>query len=162
MDFDYNTILICLEQKELFVKDILSITEHIEIEARKEEIHLDDLLAERQNRIERIKKCNEVIKNSLAELDDAERNRIKQLIDGESFSFVNHEEERIVELGTSTRNCLSKIRDVDKVAMELLAAQREEARKMLIEINHESQGGEANQVFQKENFIKEAKSLTLE
>lgn len=141
-DFNCEQILLCLEQKSLLMKDIMNLTKRIEVEARQEEFDLNPLLADRQNRIERIIKCDKLISDELGSLDSDAKNHLKELLDGNEGAAGSEAEMKMVEAVLTTKNYLNRTREIDKSAMAILVQKREEARAALVEINNEKSANE--------------------
>lgn len=141
-DFNCEQMLLCLEQKSLLMKDIMNLTKRIEVEARQEEFELNALLADRQNRIERIIKCDKLISDELGTLDCDSKKHLKELLDGNEGAAGSEAEIKMVEAVLATKNYLNRTREIDKSAMAILVQKREEARAALVEINNEKSANE--------------------
>ena len=136
-NFDYEKILLCLEQKNLLMKDILNLTRRIEVKAAQEEVVLDGPLAERQNRIDRLIKCDKLISDEMASIDDESKSHLRDLLSGKTEVAIGETETKMVELVNGTKTYLSRTLEIDKSAMSILQQKREEARIALVEINNE-------------------------
>lgn len=136
-NFDYEKILLCLEQKNLLMKDILNLTRRIEVKAAQEEVVLDAPLAERQNRIDRLIKCDKLISDEMASVDNESKAHLRDLLAGKAEVAADENETKMVELVNSTKSYLSRTLEIDKSAMAILQQKREEARIALVEINNE-------------------------
>ncbi len=136
-NFDYEKIMLCLEQKNLLMKDILNLTRRIEVKAAQEEVVLDDLLADRQNRIDRLIKCDKLISDEISAVDDESKFHLRDLLAGKSEVVANGDEAKMIELIAGTKSYLERTLEIDKSAMEILQRKREEARLALVEINNE-------------------------
>lgn len=136
-NFDYEKILLCLEQKNLLMKDILNLTRRIEVKAAQEEVVLDAPLAERQNRIDRLIKCDKLISDEMASIDNESKAHLRDLLAGKAEVAADENETKMVELVNGTKSYLSRTLEIDKSAMAILQQKREEARIALVEINNE-------------------------
>lgn len=136
-NFDYEKILFCLEQKNLLMKDILNLTRRIEVKAAQEEVVLDAPLAERQNRIDRLIKCDKLISDEMASIDNESKAHLRDLLAGKAEVAADENETKMVELVSGTKSYLSRTLEIDKSAMAILQQKREEARIALVEINNE-------------------------
>ncbi len=136
-DFNCEQVLLCLEQKSLIMKDIMNLTKRIEVEVRQEEFNLDTLLADRQNRIERMIKCDKLISDELSTLEGDSKKHLRDLLDGKESAVSNDDEKKMVQFVLTTRNYLGRTKEIDKSAMTILQQKREEARVALVEINNE-------------------------
>ncbi len=141
-NFDYEKILLCLEQKNLLMKDILNLTRRIEVKAAQEEVVLDGPLAERQNRIDRLIKCDKLISDEMASVDDESKSHLRDLLAGKTEVAIGETETKMVELVNGTKAYLSRTLEIDKSAMAILQQKREEARIALVEINNEKASNE--------------------
>lgn len=136
-NFDYEKILLCLEQKNLLMKDILNLTRRIEVKAAQEEVVLDAPLAERQNRIDRLIKCDKLISDEMASIDNESKAHLRDLLAGKAEVAADENETKMVELVNGTKSYLFRTLEIDKSAMAILQQKREEARIALVEINNE-------------------------
>lgn len=136
-NFDYEKILLCLEQKNLLMKDILNLTRRIEVKAAQEEVVLDAPLAERQNRIDRLIKCDKLISDEMVSIDNESKAHLRDLLAGKAEVAADENETKMVELVNGTKSYLSRTLEIDKSAMAILQQKREEARIALVEINNE-------------------------
>ncbi len=141
-NFDYEKIMLCLEQKNLLMKDVLNLTKRIEVKAAQEEVVLDALLADRQNRIDRLIKCDKLISDEMASVDNESRAHLRDLLAGKSEVAIGETETKMAELVNSTKAYLSRTLEIDKSAMAILQQKREEARIALVEINSEKASNE--------------------
>lgn len=141
-NFDYEKILLCLEQKNLLMKDILNLTKRIEVKASQEEVILDGVLADRQNRIDRLIKCDKLISDEMASVDDESKSHLRDLLAGKTEVAIGETETKMVELVNGTKAYLSRTLEIDKSAMAILQQKREEARIALVEINNEKASNE--------------------
>lgn len=134
--FDYEHVLLCLEQKSLIMKDIMNLTKRIEVEAKQEEFTLDSLLADRQNRIERLIKCDKLISDVLSSLDGDSKNHLKDLLDGKEEAAGTENEVEMVRLVLTAKEYLSRTLEIEKSAMSVLIDKRDEARAALADISN--------------------------
>lgn len=134
MDKTIDFIIICLEQKKLFIKDILDITKQIEVQSRQEEMEMDDLVTQRQVRIDRLQKCDNLIDEKVKTLDKKQREKWEKLVVGKADGFDNDDEQKAFALMLSTKEMLERINTLDNKAKENLQEQYEEAKRQLAEL----------------------------
>lgn len=136
MDTDkaIDFIIVCLEQKKIFIKDILDITKQIEVQSRQEEMEMEDLVTQRQTRIDRLKKCDNLIDEKVKTLDKNQREKWEKLVVGKADGFDNDDEQKAFALMLSTKEMLERINTLDNKAKENLQEQYEEAKRQLAEL----------------------------
>ncbi|NLL03538.1 MAG: hypothetical protein GX269_04485 [Clostridiales bacterium] len=127
-------IIVCLEQKKIFIKDILDITKQIEVQSRQEEMEMEDLVTQRQTRIDRLKKCDNLIDEKVKTLDKNQREKWEKLVVGKADGFDNDDEQKAFALMLSTKEMLERINTLDNKAKENLQEQYEEAKRQLAEL----------------------------
>ena len=127
-------IIVCLEQKKIFIKDILDITKQIEVQSRQEKMEMDDLVTQRQTRIDRLKKCDNLIDEKVKTLDKNQREKWEKLVVGKADGFDNGDEQKAFALMLSTKEMLERINTLDNKAKENLQEQYEEAKRQLAEL----------------------------
>ncbi len=127
-------IIVCLEQKKIFIKDILDITKQIEVQSRQEKMEMDDLVTQRQTRIDRLKKCDNLIDEKVKTLDKNQREKWEKLVVGKADGFDNDDEQKAFALMLSTKEMLERINTLDNKAKENLQEQYEEAKRQLAEL----------------------------
>ena len=133
IDSDYENLFLLLNQKEILIKDIMDLTKRIDIEVKQDEFVLDQLLADRQNRIDRVIRCDKLITQALEESED--KAHINRILKGKTEKTNNEYEQKIKSKSDSIRNYFSRTLEIDKEANTILLSRREEARKMLEEIS---------------------------
>lgn len=77
-------ISICLDQKLLFMTKFLNLTKQIEISAGEDEVSFGMDFEQRQDSINRIDKCNSLIKATVEQLEEGHRAALEQVLKGES------------------------------------------------------------------------------
>ncbi len=127
-------IIICLEQKKLFIKDILDITKQIEVQSRQEEMEMDELVTQRQVKIDRLKKCDNLIDEKVKTLDKKQREKWEKLVIGKADGFDNDDEQKAFAIMLSAKEMLGRINTLDNKAKENLQKQYEEAKRHLSEL----------------------------
>ncbi len=127
-------VITCLEQKKIFIKDILDITKQIEVQSRQEEMEMDDLVTQRQVRIDRLQKCDNLIDEKVKTLDKKQREKWEKLVVGKADGFDNDDEQKAFALMLSTKEMLERINTLDNKAKENLQEQYEEAKRQLAEL----------------------------
>lgn len=75
-----NEIMVCLEQKEILLTQILNLTKQIEVRCNEPEVELEHFLDQRSLLMQRVDKCNDVIAHQLSELTPAQQSRSKLLL----------------------------------------------------------------------------------
>ena len=114
-----------------FIKDILDITKQIEVQSRQEEMEMEDLVTQRQTRIDRLKKCDNLIDEKVKTLDKNQREKWEKLVVGKADGFDNGDEQKAFALMLSTKEMLERINTLDNKAKENLQEQYEEAKRQL-------------------------------
>lgn len=117
---NYDNIIICLEQKNLFITNIVNFTKQLEIKAQQDDVDFEDILLKRQDAMQRIDKCNQLINKELEETSVDEANIIKAIIK-EPGSSNNDEYAKIKELSLIYIELLSCANELDKKAMSLVS-----------------------------------------
>ncbi len=132
---DYESILLCLEQKSIFATDVLNITKQIEVQSNQEELDLDELLEQRQSRIQRMMKCDELIQTKLSDFDKEEGEHWQQIIDGEQCEIEGKEQKKAAAYVEAIGDTSKRIVTLQKSVMKNLRAQYEEAKENLTQLN---------------------------
>ncbi|MEG0979914.1 MAG: hypothetical protein RR911_04400 [Oscillospiraceae bacterium] len=133
----YKSIIICLEQKQLFITDALDITKQIEVQSKQEDFEIDSLLNQRQTKIERMKKCDLLINQKLKELqkhDKPQADHWKAIVSGKKCELSDEYEKLAFDTATSIKSIAKKTIKIEKNARENLQQQYEEAKEKLSEI----------------------------
>ena len=125
---DLESVIICLEQKKIIITDILDITKQIEVQSVQEEVQIDNLIEQRQIRIQRIKKCDDLIKEKLKFLDMTEKENWDKIVRCDECSLKNDEEKKAFELASEIKKLFIRTAEIDRRAKENLQMQCEEAK----------------------------------
>lgn len=126
-----DSIIICLEQKRLFITDALNLTKQIEVQSNQEEFEIDSLLEQRQLKIERMIKCDELIEQNLEKFETAQASHWSELLKGDISKAKDEREQYACRLSKEIKELASKTLKIEGVARENLKIQYEEARKNL-------------------------------
>lgn len=133
-EIDLESVIICLEQKKIFVTDILDVTKQIEVQSRQEDMEIDKLIEQRQIRIQRIKKCDELIKEKLKLLDNTQKENWERIIKGEEYYPKNGDEKKAFELAFEIKQLFIRTAKIDRRAKENLQKQFDEAKENLTDL----------------------------
>ena len=125
---DFDAVIICLEQKKILITDILDATKQIEVQSAQEDVQIDNLIEQRQIKIQRIKKCDELIKEKLKFLDVTEKERWDKIVMCGECSLNNDDEKKAFELAGEIKALFIRTAELDKKAKENLQMQYEEAK----------------------------------
>lgn len=123
-----DKLILCFQQKNLFITNILNITKQLEIKTENEEVDFEDLLEKRGEFMSRIDKCTALEKATISSLDEDEKDAIKNIL---SFKECNHENGRLECLSSlvlTYDNTLRTLVVADKVAVDKLKARHALAR----------------------------------
>ena len=131
---ELEEVIICLEQKKLFITDVMDLTKQIEVQSNQEDMELDNLLEQRQAKIERMMKCDDLIQDKIGELDSQQQEHWEKIINGEQCSLENEVEKKASEHVEVIKELTKRTVELQKIAMDNLKAQYEEARDKLSEI----------------------------
>lgn len=125
---DFDAVIICLEQKKILITDILDATKQIEVQSAQEDVQIDNLIEQRQIKIQRIKKCDELIKEKLKFLDVTEKERWDKIVMCGECSLNNDDEKNAFKLAGEIKALFIRTAELDKKAKENLQMQYEEAK----------------------------------
>ena len=133
---DYmEQLILCLEQKVILLTKILNITKQIEVRSAQPEIKLDDFLEQRGVFIERLNKCNSLIKSIVSQSASEEKSRIKMLLNLQvSESNCNSDEEKILKLSKKCSELIKRTTDLDSVAHQRIKKERDELMEKINEL----------------------------
>lgn len=132
---DYNNIKICLEQKNIFMTNIVNLTKQIEVKAKQEEIDFEDVLVKREENMQRIDKCNKLIDDNLKDLLSNEKEQVINALRGE----IGEECQTPIlkEISLLAKNysaLLERAIELDKMARECTVNRYNETKQKLSEI----------------------------
>jgi len=83
-----ENIAICFEQKNLFMTKIINITKQLEVKSKQDEVDFENLLAERQECMNRIDKCNQAINSYTDALEnEIDKKVIKDFLSNSHVDF---------------------------------------------------------------------------
>lgn len=123
-----DKLILCFQQKNLFITNILNITKQLEVKTENQEVDFEDLLERRGDFMGRIDKCTALEKATINCLDDSEKSDIINIL---SFKESAHENERLAHLSTlvlTYDNTLKTLVVADKVAVDKLKVRHSLAR----------------------------------
>lgn len=85
MEIDYiDRIIKCLEQKNLFIVNILDITKQVEVRAQNDVADFENLLTQRGEFMQRIDKCSALIAASVDSVDESIRWKVASVLAGKA------------------------------------------------------------------------------
>ncbi|NCC86419.1 MAG: hypothetical protein EOM05_00935 [Clostridia bacterium] len=125
---DIEFVIICLEQKKIIITEILDVTKQIEVQSVQEDVQIDNLIEQRQVKIQRIKKCDELIKEKLKILDVEEKENWDKIVKCDECSLNNDDEKNAFKLAGEIKAIFIRVAKLDKKAKENLQMQYEEAK----------------------------------
>lgn len=105
-------IKVCLEQKNIFMTNIINVTNQIIVLSNQPIVNLEGLLESRQENMDRIDKCNVLIKTSTDNLEGTEKALIFDL-------FEKKQPENVTEDSTIISDLVEKYEELLTVAIEL-------------------------------------------
>lgn len=117
---ELETIRICLEQRTIFMTSIYNVTKQLQVKATQEEILFGDLLDARQEYMNRIDRCNALIKGKSQELDSDNRERIQSILEGAKPDGLSEDYTVMVELVAEYNELLEQTKLVDAQAVQLV------------------------------------------
>ena len=120
-----DQIIACLEQKVILLTKILDLTKQIEVRCTQPDIVLDNFLTQRGAYMERIDKCDRLIRSLISQLpDEDDQKRLRQLIDAkEEVQVFSEEEKTIVHLCKECRSLIQHATAIDRCANQSLKKQ---------------------------------------
>ena len=80
-----ETLMTCMKQKKLSIISIIDITVELQVKSKNEVVNFDNLLALRQTDMDRITKCDTLVKSTLANFDEDTKQYFQSILkSGES------------------------------------------------------------------------------
>ncbi len=138
-------ILVCLEQKKILMEQILNITKQMEVQSLEETVELDPLLEQRGQLMQRVDKCNLLIRSKTELQDAAEQERLRDLMSSQLKEEICCPDEiRALNLISEINALFRQAAALNRSTMDLLLVQRENSKKHLAELK---QQGEQNNLF---------------
>lgn len=122
-------IIICLEQKVILLTKIMDLTKQIEVRCRQQEIRLDTFLEQRAVYMQRVDKCDALLRNLLETLEEDERQKLKAALDDPAH--VEAGGDRALSLIRECNTLVHQAIAIDLSARELLQAQYASMREKL-------------------------------
>mgnify|MGYP000634859864 CR=1 FL=1 len=135
-----NKLEFALEQKELLLIKISDLTKQMEVRSKQQEIQMEDLPAQRQVLLDRIKKCCLMIDGYVDTLPEEERSRTKKILSCEIPQEECGPDEQV--LLKRSLNCLSLLRTVvaeNSIAVGRMKKERDRLQTTLSSL-HKSTG----------------------
>lgn len=126
-------IMACLEQKVILMTQILNITKQIEVQCKQPEVNLENLLDTRGDLMERTKKCDHFIRVLAQQLDDDQKERIQQILNGSAVD-CSEEEQRAMDLVQQCSSLFDRAAILDRAANEAIKQKYEETKRILIDL----------------------------
>lgn len=138
-------ILVCLQQKKILMEQILNITKQMEVQSLEETVDLDLLLEQRGQLMQRVDKCNLLIRSKTELQDSAEQERLRDLMSLQlEEETCSPDEKRALNLVSEINALFRQAAALNRSTMDLLLVQRENSKKQLAELK---QQGEQNNLF---------------
>lgn len=128
-----NEILLkYLDQKLILLTRISDITKQIEVQSRQDDIQLDNLPDQRQVYIDRLKKCEQMINESLVPLSGEEKDRRKKILSGNfPKDECSDEEAKLLDYAMQCQNVLHRTLAMDVEARRLLQKECDRLQNLL-------------------------------
>ncbi|HHW45592.1 MAG TPA: hypothetical protein GXX17_01605 [Clostridiales bacterium] len=125
----YETLLTCMQQKLIFITQFSNLTKQMEVRSRQEDIDLGDLLQRRQNLLERIGKCDELISKTL---QDSGSPQLRGIVSGLSLPEGSGDKDRrLFELACEYYRLLEESVAGNQKVQELIQKSYNEAKEAL-------------------------------
>lgn len=125
-------ILLCLEQKEILLTEILNLTKQIEVRCSEPEITLDHLLEQRAPLIVRAEKCDRLIQSLVRELPESEQSAVKSIL-GRSCdgNGLDEDQQKALRLAEHCKVLFRRAAALHQFATENLKKRRDEVQEKL-------------------------------
>ena len=115
-----ENIIICLEQKIIFIKNIVNFSKQLEVKSQQEDIDFEDVLTKRLQSMERIDKCDFLINRYLSESEDADDVvTIRGIISG-NITATEPRFNTVLEHAKEYREMLQRARTIDNNAISIV------------------------------------------
>lgn len=130
-----DSLLECLEQKKLLLENIVDLTRQIEVRCLQPEIDLEDFLEKRGGFMMRVDKCERLITVLAQQLPDGQRERILQILSGDSDGYqLDENEQRLIAIQSDCHRLRKQAEALDQAAHQALKAQYEDVKAHLQEV----------------------------
>lgn len=128
-------ILLCLEQKEILLTEILNLTKQIEVRCSEPEIDLDHLLEQRAPLIIRVEKCDRLIQNLVCELPEGEQSMAKSILSRScDEDGLAEDQQKALRLAEHCETLFRRAAALHQFATESLKKRRDEVQEKLKQI----------------------------
>ena len=126
-------IIICLEQKAILLTKIMDLTKQIEVRCRQQEIRLDTFLEQRAVYMQRVDKCDALLRSLVETLEQDERQKLKAALEDPAHAQSDSDSgmARALSLIRECNTLVHQAIAIDLSARELLQAQYASMREKL-------------------------------
>lgn len=140
-DEQLETIRVCLEQKVILMTRLLDVTKEIEQQSLQKEVDIASQLRIRHNLMERIDKCDVLIKTTAVLLSSSVADKLEKHLYDNDLDQIEFEE--IYNNTVKWKQILERVKEIDARARKNLGERLEEARNGLIASrkNQRAKGG---------------------
>ncbi|WMJ24264.1 hypothetical protein RBG61_06245 [Paludicola sp. MB14-C6] len=132
-----DTILVCLEQRTLFMTSIYNLTKQLQVKASQEEILFDNLLDVRQDYMTRIDRCDLLIQVKLQELDAEQQKAVNLALSGRELNQDSSQAiEAMSQYVMQYNALLEQTQKLDAEAIQLVKNRHTDIKNRINEIRH--------------------------
>lgn len=131
LEFNFNTVITCLQQKAALFSNLLDLSKKINIESDKDQISIDEILSKRILFISRIDKCNELINREINLLPEPEKEWWNNLLNNLNYTTTNSNEKILHNLVLRCKELCSEIIKIDKLSYENLSRERSRLQQII-------------------------------
>lgn len=136
-------ILLCLEQKEILLIEILNLTKRIEVRCAEPEIHLEHLSEQLGPLIARTEKCDRLIASLVGALPEPEQSAVKNILNRRCEEIsLDGDQKKALRLAEHCAVLFRQAAALHRFATESLTKRRDEAQQKLKELRKPSKSRE--------------------
>ncbi|MEG0894841.1 MAG: hypothetical protein RSE93_03940 [Oscillospiraceae bacterium] len=82
-------IISCLEQKNIFLNNIINLTKQIQVKVTNDEIEFENIIQQRQNNMDKCDKCDDLIKSTLNEFPANQKQELAKVLSNNESDYFN-------------------------------------------------------------------------
>ncbi|HCW80688.1 MAG TPA: hypothetical protein DG942_06235 [Ruminococcaceae bacterium] len=126
-------LLNCMKQKVVLLTKILNITKMMEVQSQQKEVDLGGLPDERQTYIDRLKKCEGIIKKACLSVPEEKQAEVKGVLAGKfpDESCSTPEEKELLHYGIKCSSLLSMTLPLDRECRKNLQKECDRLRSLI-------------------------------
>ena len=126
-------LLSCMKQKVILLTKILDITKMMEVQSQQKEVDLGGLPDERQTYIDRLKKCEGIIKKACLSVPEEKQAEVKGVLAGKfpDESCSTPEEKELLHYGIKCSSLLSMTLPLDRECRKNLQKECDRLRSLM-------------------------------